>query len=506
MSKFDDIKVPKGINVAAVRLIKSRNERMERVEEGMLPRTSELLAGYPWAAGSIDVDITSWCKHRLLIGGNDKLVAALENLTVSHSIEACGFVLGADKGELHDEADRVRLYAACLGDHESLFKLRRDLEDRAAMSDTRSFSSLIARMVAEGFGGTVKSPAEALVRGSRRIKEITGIANFYYAAEKWIVDGEFAEVEEAEAMIRDALAAEVEDRAETAAPAVPGVVVVPRLPDGGTMHRKEILRAWTGIDGTRIPLVARGDIVAARESLVARWPHAIEIIDVILGDLSTSETIRFRPTCLVGEPGSGKTALCRAIAEMTGVPVETVPLGGVSDAAIMGTSSQWSSARPNVVLQLILRSGCANPVLVWDECEKVATSGHNGKALDALLPLLERTQSKSIRDPALEVECDLSMVSHFATANSLNGIPAPLRDRMRILHMPDPDWRHLGALTENIMLDLMVARGLDGRWTAPLAQDEIEIIRKAWPGGSLRKLVRIVETVVDGREMLWGRA
>lgn len=506
MAKDDVFNVPQGINVAAVRLIKARNERMQRVEEGMLPRTSELLSGYNFAGDSIDTDITSWCKHRLLLGASYRLEAALENLKVSHNIEACRLVLGADEGELQGEVDRVRLYAVCLGDQEALFKLRRDIEDRVAMSDHRSFSTLISRTMLEGMGSMFKNPVEAFARGSRRIKDFHAIATSYFAAGHWVDNAEFEEIEATERLNREALAAEAEDRAETVPPTVPGIVVVPYMPEGGTSHRREMQRTWTGIAGGSIPLVAKGDIGAARSGLVARWPHAIGLIDTVLSDLAMSEAVRFRPTCIVGKPGSGKTALAKALAEMVGLPVEVMPLGGVADAALMGTSAQWSTARESVPLQLIRRSGCANPAIVWDEIEKVSSSGHNGRALDALLPLLERTQSQNVRDPALEVEVNLSMVSHFATANSLEGVPAPLRDRMRVLQMPDPDWRHLGALTENIILDLMMSRGLDGRWVAPLAPDELDLIRKAWPGGSLRKLTRIIETVVDGRETLWGNA
>jgi len=509
MSKSDKFdKVPRGINPAAVRVIKARGEKIVLVEDGLLPRTSELFSGYPFAGGSIDVDITAWCRSRLLLGGTERLVSALENLEVSHTAQACWHVIDADDGQLESEVDRVLLYATCLRDHKAAERMLFEMRDRVGMTDARSFNALISRMVAEGFSTMCKSPDEAFERGYRRVREMTSIAGDFFTAQTWIVAGSpaDAEVRTADAIIREALDEADEDRAETMVGTLPGIVVVPRLPASVTLHRKELQRAWTGIDGNRIPLVAKGDVVTARESLVARWPHAAEIVDVILGDLAATETVRFRPTCIVGEPGSGKTALCKAIAEAVGIPVEVMPLGGVADASLMGTSAQWSSARESVPLQLIRRSGCANPAMVWDEVEKVSTSSHLGCPLDALLPMLERTQSKRVRDPALEVECDLSMVSHFATANTLEGIPSPLRDRMRILQMPNPEWRHLGALTENIMCDLMLQRGLDGRWTTPLAQDEMEIIRQAWPGGSLRQLTRIVETLVDGREVLWGRA
>src|SRR5690606_8339771 len=108
-------------------------------------------------------------------------------------------------------------------------------------------------------------------------------------------------------------------------------------------------------------------------------------------------------------------------------------------------------------------------------------------------------------DLALEVEVDLSAVSHFATANSLEGIPDPLRDRMRVLQMPDPGWQHLGTLTRQILDRLAKERGLDPRWHEALAEDELDLVRTNWPGGSIRQLTTIVRAIVDGRSQIMGR-
>ena len=209
---------------------------------------------------------------------------------------------------------------------------------------------------------------------------------------------------------------------------------------------------------------------------------------------------------MVGEPGSGKTSLLRAIAEAVGLPAETYNLAGQADSSLGGTSSQWNSARESVPLQLIKRSKSASVAVVWDEIEKAGESRHNGSAMDALLPLLEPSQASRFRDLALEVECDLSAVSHFATANSLSGIPAPLRDRMRVLVMPEPGWVHIHVLTKQIVKRIAEERGIDPRWYAPLAEDEVELMLAVWPGGSIRQLRRIVETMIDGRDAIIGRA
>lgn len=284
-----------------------------------------------------------------------------------------------------------------------------------------------------------------------------------------------------------------------------GVVVVPELPTGGTSWKKEIMKGWNGLAGIKLPAVARGDVAAQRGQLVEQWPHAEEIIDTILSDLAARQSVRFRPTLLVGAPGSGKSSLARAIFETVGLPCELQSLAAVHDASLMGTSAQWSSARESTPLQLIKRTGKCSVGMIWDEVEKIGTRRENGNALDALLPMLEPDQARAYRDLALEIEVDLSFVSHFVTANSLEGIPAPLRDRMRVLTMPEPTWQHLGTLTRQIVDRIARERGVDVRWFAGLAEDEMDLVREAWPGGSIRQLTRIVTTLIDGRDRIIGR-
>ncbi|UYO00180.1 MAG: AAA family ATPase [Devosia sp.] len=300
-----------------------------------------------------------------------------------------------------------------------------------------------------------------------------------------------------------------EDRGEIAETLPPretfGIVVVPALPEGGTSWRKEIVKSWHSLAGTRLPAVHRGDIAGHRRSLVERWPHADDLIDIILGDLAATPAVRFRPTLLVGSPGSGKSSFARAIFDTVGLPCELQSFAGLHDAALMGTSAQWSSARESAPLQLIKRSGKASVGIIWDEIEKASSDRRNGAPADALLPMLEVDQARAYRDLCLEVEVDLSLVSHFATANSLEGVPAPVRDRMRILTMPEPGWEHLGTLSRQIVDRIARERGVDSRWFAPLAEDEMDLVRQAWPGGSLRQLSRIITTLLDGRDRLIGR-
>ena len=166
----------------------------------------------------------------------------------------------------------------------------------------------------------------------------------------------------------------------------------------------------------------------------------------------------------------------------------------------MGTSAQWSTVRESVPLQLIKRSRHASVCVIWDEVDKVGTGRQNGSIVDALLPLLEPDQARRYRDLALEVEVDLSAVSHFATANDLDAVPHPLRDRFRILTMPEPSWAHLGTLTRQIMDRIARERGIHPGFFDALGQDEMDTIRQQWPGGSIRKLTSAITATLDARE------
>jgi ATP-dependent Lon protease len=264
-------------------------------------------------------------------------------------------------------------------------------------------------------------------------------------------------------------------------------------------HRME------SIVGISLPLVTRRDVAGHRAALVARFPHLVDAIDVILADLAPREVVRLRPAILVGGPGAGKSALARYICKQLGLPYIVYNGGGAADASLAGTPAQWNSARPSVPMQLVRDTLIANPVVIVDEVDKASASRNNGSMFDALLAFLDRGNAAEIRDPALEVTVDLSHVNWILTANSLEEIPAPLRDRCRIVKVPNPGWQHVGDLARSIISDIAKDRDLHENWIAPLDGDELDVVRKAWAGGSIRKLRRVIEVLVDGREQIMAR-
>ncbi len=210
-----------------------------------------------------------------------------------------------------------------------------------------------------------------------------------------------------------------------------------------------------------------------------------------------SPDVKNQILCLVGPPGVGKTSVAASVARALGRRYARISLGGLHDEAeIRGHRKTYVGAMPGRIVTALINAKANNPVIVLDEIDKIAKD-FRGDPTSALLEVLDPEQNKAFRDNFMEIPVDLSDCLFIATANSYDGIPLPLLDRMEVIELPTYTDSEKLAIAKNHLYPKQLKRNGMTKRQVKIADDALlSLIRNYTKEAGVRSLEREIASLI----------
>lgn len=262
--------------------------------------------------------------------------------------------------------------------------------------------------------------------------------------------------------------------------------------------------AALGSSGTRRRL-AKAPTLKQIADLKCRFPNAFEVIAHIeraaaLARLTPNLGFLFPPLLIAGEPGIGKSAVIKAVAEACSADYQRIDIATISTGSeLSGTSLHWATGKTGLVFNTLLNSGVINPVILLDEIDK-ARGHENSPVLPVLLSLLEPVTAHAFRDEALPLPINASQILWMATANDLSVIPDPLLNRFTVVTMHPPVGEAAFTVAKEIYSSMRASSSWGDRFSPELTPDVLQVLSHLVPRGMGRALFAAVgAAALDGR-------
>jgi ATP-dependent Lon protease len=245
---------------------------------------------------------------------------------------------------------------------------------------------------------------------------------------------------------------------------------------------------------------------AALAPLAEDCPNFDEVVDDLTRYLGLAHAgdggFNVMPILLLGDPGVGKTHFAKRLAKTMQTECELISMNALSAGfVITGSSASWKGAKCGKVAERLVRGQYANPVVVLDEVEKASGSSQSDP-LAALYQLLEPETSRAFRDEFIDVEIDASQIFWVLTANSTDGIPSPLLNRMAVYEVPAPTPEQAAAIAQRIYAGLLRELHL-GKFAPQLDGAVIDRLAGVSPRDMRKTLLdSLGDAVAAGREQV----